>query len=90
MEYIPQKWAGIRKEPPISEPKPSAEPSRLKRAASPPLLPPEVKSCFPSMDLWGLTVRPQTGFAHSNESNVCGTFVFRNGIPPALRMTATS
>ena len=49
----PQKWAGTRRLPPESLPKPSGEAPALTMAASPPLLPPHVR-----VTSKGLTVRP--------------------------------
>jgi hypothetical protein len=37
---MPQKWAGIRMEPPMSVPRPRGAPHAAKMAPSPPLLPP--------------------------------------------------
>jgi hypothetical protein len=53
---IPEKAAGTRELPPMSVPSPSAEPPAAMIAASPPLLPPGVRST-----LHGLFVRPYTG-----------------------------
>jgi hypothetical protein len=38
----------------------------------------------------GLHVRPQSGFALSKASSVCGTFVFPMMMAPAARSAATS
>lgn len=40
---MPQNPEGMRRLPPISDPRPRAAPSQAKSAASPPLLPPQVK-----------------------------------------------
>jgi hypothetical protein len=58
-EYVfkpktPQKLAGIRMLPPISEPTPMGEPLREIKAASPPELPPDDLSLFQ-----GFIVLPQ-------------------------------
>lgn len=66
------------REPPMSLPHPRAAPSTLRRAASPPLVPPDEYD-----RLNGLRVRPQTGLTHSKKNTSCATFVLAIGIPPA-------
>jgi hypothetical protein len=53
MQASPQKWAGSRTLAPESVPTPQAEPCAAMMAASPPLLPPGVRSRS-----YGLFVRP--------------------------------
>lgn len=84
-EYIPQKFAGILKLPPISLPQPSALPSIPSNAPSPPDDPPQVCA-----ELYGLRVRPQVGLTHSQNISACGRFVFTNGMPPASRTSLTT
>src|SRR5207249_1843256 len=50
---MPQKWAGTRRLPPESLPKPRGDAPAATIAASPPLLPPHVREVSN-----GLTVRP--------------------------------
>ncbi len=66
------------REPPMSLPHPRAAPSMLRRAASPPLVPPDEYD-----RLNELRVRPQTGFVHSKKKTSCATLVLAIGIPPA-------
>ncbi len=73
------------KEPPMSEPHPRAEPSSASNAHSPPLEPPELNDL-----LYGLRVRPQTGFEHSKKNINCARLVFAMGMPPAARTIATT
>ena len=57
---MPQKWAGILKLPPTSDPNPKMDPPNANRDASPPDDPPGV--------LWlsnGLVVHPYTGLEHA-------------------------
>jgi hypothetical protein len=70
--------------PPTSTPTPRAAPSTASSAPSPPEEPPAV--C--AVD-HGLHVRPQSGFALSKESSVCGTFVLAMMMAPAARSVAT-
>jgi hypothetical protein len=70
----------------MSVPQPIAAPSSASSAASPPELPPHVN--VPPFR--GLADTPQSGFAHSNASIVCGTFVFEMTMPPAARTCLTS
>jgi hypothetical protein len=49
----PQKWAGTRRLPPESVPRPQGDSAAATAAASPPLLPPGVLA-----GSYGLTVRP--------------------------------
>lgn len=70
-------FADLR-EPPMSLPHPRAAPSMLRRAASPPLVPPEEYD-----RLNGLRVRPQTGLTHSKKKTSWATLVLAIGIPPA-------
>ena len=73
------------REPPMSLPQPRGEPSMARSAASPPVLPPHVYERE-----YGFSERPQTGFVHSKKKMHCATFVFVNGMPPALRTSATT
>lgn len=57
---MPQNVAGTRTLPPMSVPNPMGDPRAAMIAASPPLLPPGVRSRF-----HGLFVRPYTGLSDS-------------------------
>ncbi len=81
----PQKCAGSRALAPESVPSPHAEPPAATIAASPPLLPPGVRSRS-----YGLFVRPWTGLSVSMPPPHGGQFVFPRRIAPASRSRATA
>lgn len=58
------------------------EPFAAINAASPPLDPPGDNETSIGFD-----VIPQSGFEHSNDISVWGTFVLTNGIPPSLTIS---
>ena len=81
----PQKCAGSRALAPESVPSPHADPPAATIAASPPLLPPGVRSRS-----YGLFVRPWTGLSVSMPPPHGGQFVFPRRIAPASRSRATA
>jgi hypothetical protein len=83
--WMPQKCAGPRMLPPMSEPMPSGEPHAAITAPSPPLEPPGVRSW-----LHGLLHRPYTGLSLSRKNRSWAMFVFPSTTPPAPRSRATS
>ena len=76
-EEIPQKWAGILKLPPTSEPRPKIDPPIDIKHASPPDEPPGVRVLSN-----GCVVSPNTGFEQAYVFMVWGTLVRQNGIAP--------
>ena len=81
----PLKKAGMRIEPPTSEPSPIGEAPAPTIAPSPPELPPAVRARS-----YGLLVRPHTLFELSNHMQSSEVFVTPSGIAPAERSRSTT
>ena len=80
-----QKLAGLRSEPPISEPSAIGSIPHASAAAAPPLLPPHVfvRSC-------GLSVAPNTGLNVCDPAPNSGVFVLPTVMAPAHFRRSTS
>jgi hypothetical protein len=85
MDAIPQKAAGSRTLPAASLPKPIGEPQAAMSAASPPLLPPDVR-----VRSYGLFVRPNSRLSLSKANSRSGRLVFASGTAPAAQSLCTS
>ena len=83
--HIPQKLAGIRMEPPISDPIPNGAPPAPTKQPVPLLDPPGLSFLFR-----GLRVKPKMGFSLLPENVVWGRFVLQNGTAPASSSTLTT
>mmetsp|Transcript_52536 Transcript_52536/g.139922 ORF Transcript_52536/g.139922 Transcript_52536/m.139922 type:complete len:269 (-) Transcript_52536:437-1243(-) len=81
----PQKWAGMRTDPPMSVPRPTGEPCAAIRAASPPEDPPGVRS-------WshGFRVAPHTSLLDSGNIMHWETLVCTKGMAPCSRSMRTT
>lgn len=84
MAYSPLKAAGTRMDPPMSVEGVIGQPLIATKAASPPELPPELRSM-----LKGLRVRPQRLLAVSSAIPVWGMVVLQKNTAPAARNVAT-
>ncbi len=84
IDAIPQQWAGLRSEPPMSLPSPIGLIPDAIADASPPLDPPAVTFGF-----HGLRVSPWSVESVCTRKPRSGRFVRANGIAPAARMRAT-
>ena len=80
----PQIAAGIRSEPPVSEPVHSGSMSNARATADPPDDPPAL-----SVGLKGLPVAPQTGLRELAPAPNSGTLVLATTMAPAARTSAT-
>ena len=80
----PQKLAGLRSEPPMSDPSASGTMPDARAAAAPPLLPPAERlgSC-------GLSVVPKTRLKVCDPAANSGTLVFPSTTTPARRIRST-
>ena len=85
IDAMPQAPAGLRKEPPISLPSPTALMPVASAAASPPLDPPAVRSRF-----HGLRVRPCRLLSVCTRSAMSGRLVRPIGMAPAARILSTT
>src|SRR5579871_1869533 len=85
MAAMPQNAAGTRTLPAASLPKPQGVPHAAIRAASPPLLPPEVRA-----GSYGFFVAPNRRLSLSNANRRSGRFVLAMGTAPAARNLATT
>src|SRR5690606_21489088 len=80
----PHTAAGIRKDPPVSEPVQIGSMSVASATAEPPDDPPAMR-----LGLNGFPVAPQTGLRVFTPAPNSGTLVFATTIAPALRTRAT-
>src|SRR5690606_16139431 len=81
----PHLAAGMRSEPPVSEPVHTGSRSSASAAAEPPDEPPALR-----LGLNGLPVAPQTGLRLLAPAPISGTLVLPTRIAPAWRSRATS
>ena len=81
---MPQNEAGLRKEPPVSEPVQTGSMSVASAAADPPDEPPAL-----SMGLNGLPVAPHTGLRLLEPAPNSGTLVLPTTTAPAARTRPT-
>ena len=81
---IPHSAAGIRSEPPVSEPVHRGRRLAANAAADPPEEPPAIKLASK-----GLPVAPHTGFRLFPPAPISGTFVLARIMAPAARRRAT-
>src|SRR5262249_4815535 len=80
----PHLAAGMRSEPPVSEPVHTGSRLQASAAAEPPEEPPAL-----SMGVHGLPVAPQTGLREFAPAPNSGTLVLATTMAPALRTSAT-
>ena len=83
MPTTPHNAAGMRNEPPVSEPVQIGKRSVAKAAAEPPEEPPAFK-----LGLKGLPVAPQTALRVFAPAPMSGVFVFAVTMAPAVRKRA--
>src|SRR5688572_17438919 len=81
----PHLAAGIRSEPPVSEPVHTGSMSHASAAAEPPEEPPAFR-----LGLNGLPVAPHTSLRELAPAPISGTFVLPATMAPAFRRRATS
>ena len=80
-----QKLAGLRSEPPMSEPSAIGSIPHASATAAPPLLPPHV-----FVRSYGLSVAPNTGLNVCDPAPNSGVFVLPTAMAPARFMRSTS
>ena len=84
-ENTPQKWAGMRSDPPMSLPISRGDRPAATEAAPPPVLPPGVQAVFQ-----GLFARPNSGLSVWKSRASMGMLVLPRRIAPAPRRRATA
>ena len=83
-DAMPQQWAGLRSEPPMSLPRPTGVMPVASAEASPPLDPPAVRSGF-----HGFRVSPRSELSVWTRRPKSGRLVRPIGMAPAARMRST-